>query len=96
MNILWSTARKVDNSIMFDNFASSLIERLWVGHQTKCRIPPQSVSDDQRLTVSVCGRAHRDAVCGFACVLFQIAIELFALFHYSNFHYMCFTVMFQR
>ena len=39
--------------------------RGWVWPQTKWRRFPQSVLDDWRLSVAVCGRAQRSPACGF-------------------------------
>ena len=42
-----------------------------------------SVSEDWRLTINVCGRAHCDIVRSFLAFWLQIAIETFALSHHS-------------
>ena len=47
------------------------------------KIRPQSVSDDQCLTINTSGRVHRGPICGFLLFLLLIAIAPFALFHCS-------------
>ena len=69
----------------------SLIARRWVGPHAKGWLPPPSVSNGWRLIISVCGWVRRDPV-----FLWSGSDQLFALFHYSSFDYMCFTVMFHR
>ena len=66
MDVVRQTACMVVNPIMANNFVSLFIcttvgrssdqmTAQWVGPQTKGRLPPQSISDDLRQTISVAG-----------------------------------------
>ena len=49
---------------MVNNFASLLDSMTVSRPQTERQILPQYVSEGWRLTIAVCGRAHRDPNCG--------------------------------
>ena len=96
MDILLKTAYLL-TQLRLLTLLSSLIarRRRRDGYQTKWRLPPQSVRGDRRLSTNVCNRAPRGPRCLIVHWL-QTAIEPFALFYYSVFDYMCFTVMLHR
>ena len=58
--------------------------------------PSSIVLDGRRLNASVFGRDYRGTIAGFLVFWLQIAIEPFALLHYSDFNYIILTVMFHR